>query len=129
MFHIRLYFRNKIMILRSVSVLEMNLLVWVKFMNFFLWCSKKITEKFNGPNKLLLVLGMRIGVHSDDCWSWEWGQVFTVTTAVFNWWSSKLLFSKWCKNLIWNSMWYLEIVEIQYNSYRNVISPWNLLYV
>ena len=39
--------------------------VWIKSLNLFLVFKK--TEKFTGPNKVWLVLGLRIGAHREDC--------------------------------------------------------------
>jgi hypothetical protein len=44
---------------------NLNLLVEIKFLNLFLYFLIK-TEKFTGPNKVLLVLGRRTGADRED---------------------------------------------------------------
>ena len=44
---------------------NLNLLIWIKFLNLFYINIKIKTEKFTGPNKVLLVLSRRTGAHLD----------------------------------------------------------------
>ena len=43
-----------------------NVLVQIKFLNIFLYISKKKTNKFTGPNKVLLVMDRSTGAHCED---------------------------------------------------------------
>ena len=46
---------------------NLNFLVRIKILNFFLYYSKIKTEKLTDPNKVLLVLGCRTGGHREVC--------------------------------------------------------------
>ena len=61
-----------------ITVLEMKIWIyWSKLSSSI----KKRTEKFTGPNKILLVLGRRIGAHHEDC-HWSTNNFIHVNPAV-----------------------------------------------